>query len=57
MFIPNGRLSAVEYGDENRAQVGVRLHALPEPVIRDARAEVVDVMKADVAREPLQYPR
>ena len=31
--------------------------AFLQPIIRDSRAEMMDVMKADVSGEPLKHPR
>ena len=39
----------------NTLQLGVRIHALLKPVVRDLRIQVMHVMDSDVRRDPLQH--
>jgi len=61
LFVPEPERKRFETGEESDWLHGleerIREVAFLEVVIRNSRAQMVNVVKADVAREPLQHPR
>jgi hypothetical protein len=49
--------AACQIQGRDRHQDGDCIVGLFQPVVRHPRIEVVDMVKSDVARKPLQYPR
>ena len=61
LFIPETEGEGLQAGEQRDGFDGLeqwlRLMAFFEVIIGNSRAEMMDVVKADVAREPLQYLR
>src|ERR1700690_3918868 len=59
LLVPEPKRERLEAGEESDWLHGLEQRFSPmtllEVVIGDARAEVMDVMEADIAREPLQH--